>query len=80
MDGSVSIIQRKAGTWTLTVRRDGVVVHRTAGIETLAEARKRAQVWVEWCGYPLEPVQWSGYLDAAGGYHDGGTRLFAVAS
>lgn len=51
--GRVSIEQRVAGTWTLSVVRDGVVIHRRAGIPSEAEAHVRAGVWVDQLGYTL---------------------------
>lgn len=57
MSGLVVIEPRKAGTWTLTVKRDGVVVRQVSGIPSLDEARSRASFWRRECGYRVRQIR-----------------------
>ncbi len=51
MGGTTRIVQRKSGQYTLLVERDGKTIYQRAGIYTLEEAKVRASVWRDLCGY-----------------------------
>jgi hypothetical protein len=53
MTGIVIIEPRVTGTWTMTVKLDGAVIHQRSGIPSRDEARTRAAVWTRECGYRL---------------------------
>lgn len=52
---TISIHVTQGGTYTLYLTREGVPRSRLkAGIPSLDEARTRAKVWVDACGYELD--------------------------